>query len=288
MGVKRSIEDLLPKGGMVGLVPIALNPGNLPDEGQLAAAPAQLNLALIELYKLGDRTGLPWESKSMHCEPDGYLPPSPLGSDESSIVDCFLAFTASYRFSTTTQFLWDWCQYHTEHHGTGYGRTYKEHFADMKSLRRNYTAEEGVAHLYRISKERNSFGNGCLALVLPAYFYARKQGLPPQRFIEEITTLNYFHPEAVGACERLYQIVSRADNGCHDYPPYTEPLAVIKAPDTLNAALYCGDEDTEEAVIRKAIYLGGHVDSVLSLALLLHGLLKRKEPLWVKGCKQAT
>jgi ADP-ribosylglycohydrolase len=239
--------------------------------------PARYNPALVALYKQGDVEGIPWEGKPMYSEPDGYRFPSTYGSDESSIVDCFLAFTENYRLKDMDQFLWDWCLYHTDHHGTGYGKTYKEHFADMKFLRKKYDAAEGVKQLYRISSERNSFGNGSLAMVYPAYCYFLNQGYEPKNYVEWMTTLNYAHPDAVNACRRLYEIIRRADY--YDdttFPEYSRPIDTIKASDTLNAAIYCADQETVEDVIKTAIYTGGDIDSFLSLALLLHGILKQK------------
>ena len=123
-----------------------------------------IDLEIVEAFKRGDRIGLPFEGCTLfpqqfellhhtdsgdemtfvldaleECEQEtrslvtqklvdkklALALKSNHGSDESSIVDCFLKFVEGYDYTTDERFVWDWLCYHQQHHGTGYGRTYR-------------------------------------------------------------------------------------------------------------------------------------------------------------------
>lgn len=142
----------------------------------------------LDAYRLGDRLGAPWEGSGPVWTPTTYeeiakrANESPQGTDESDIVDCFLAFTEQYRFNgNLDDLLVSWVRFHAGHHrATSYGRTWKDYFRTVRYLDRK--GELTVETLYTLARDRNrqgSAGNGCLALALPVYDYAAKLELRP-------------------------------------------------------------------------------------------------------------
>jgi len=80
---------------------------------------------IIQSYKKADQVGLPFEGKGMWLDvPEWRIQlalKSSQGSDESSIVDCFLAYVERYFWNADMDlWLWGWLTYHQQHHGRGY------------------------------------------------------------------------------------------------------------------------------------------------------------------------
>jgi ADP-ribosylglycohydrolase len=233
----------------------------------------------IEAFKRGDRIGLPFEGGATFQPINEHLLEMALkssqGSDESSIVDCFLKFVADYNYTTREQFVWDWVNYHQLHHGTGYGSTMKDHF-NLVSYMRKHTEkypdlDSRIYKLAEISKDADSFGNGSLALVYPAYFYGFVVGEEPAEFVRYITSFTHTNEDATKAVNLLMDIIE----GKHVDAPTEEFIRKncfaehATAYNTLLTAMYIADAGTEMEVIRRAVWVGGDTDSTLATAMLL-------------------
>lgn len=142
----------------------------------------------LEAYRLGDSLGAAWEGQRPGWQQTSYekiMDRSgmyPRGTDESDTVDCFLAFDANYEFDGNLEaLLVNWARWHAQHHGaTRYGNTWKDYFRTVKSL--DKSGQLTSERLRQIALDRNhggSAGNGCLALALPVYAYAKKINLRP-------------------------------------------------------------------------------------------------------------
>lgn len=243
-----------------------------------------INHEIIEAFKCGDRSGLPFEGgqpfpatvnenklqlamKSLH------------GSDESSIVDCFTAFASSYQYSTREQFIWDWCLYHQQHHGTGYGRTYRDHFQLVKYIGKAPSLyidlHRVIAKLQEIATDANSFGNGSLAIVYPAYCYAQVIGEQPQDFVRYLVSFTHANQDAMQAVSLLCRFIEQpeliADYCVEDDEEFKQRYCQLHATayNTLMAAVRCAMQETDVDVIREGLRIGGDTDSVLATAMLL-------------------
>lgn len=128
------------------------------------------------------------------------------GSDESSIAGCFFSFVEGYCYSTREQFVWDWLKYHQHHQGTGYGRTMRDHFSLVAHIRRHgdkYPDLNGkIKKLAEMAADADSFGNACLALMYPAYCYAKTIDEDPSEFVPYMTGFTHSHPAAMEAMSR--------------------------------------------------------------------------------------
>lgn len=233
----------------------------------------------IEAFKRGDRIGLPFEGGATFQPINEHLLEMALkssqGSDESSIVDCFLKFVADYNYTTREQFVWDWVNYHQLHHGTGYGRTMKDHF-NLLSYMRKHTEkypdlDSRLNKLAEISKDADSFGNGSLALVYPAYFYGFVVGEEPAEFVRYLTSFTHTNEDVTRAVNLLMDIIE----GKHVDAPTEEFIRKncfaehATAYNTLLTAMYIADAGTEMEVIRRGVWVGGDTDSTLATAMLL-------------------
>ena len=241
----------------------------------------------IEAFKLGDRVGLPFEGCTMFLPVDErrleMALKSSQGSDESSIVDCFLRFADGYPFSTREQFAWDWVTFHAKHHGTGYGRTYKDHFNLVAHIRKNAArypdTGSRVRKLTEIAADADSFGNGCLALVYPAFCYARFIGQDPVEFVRYLTGFTHANRNAIEAVTLLCHFVEcpqtiadfYADSGISDDVVFRNRYCTghASALNTLMTAVKCSIKGTWMGVIRAGLRIGGDTDSTLATAMLL-------------------
>ncbi|MGD9686427.1 MAG: ADP-ribosylglycohydrolase family protein [Desulfobacter sp.] len=243
-----------------------------------------INREYVQAFKWGDRCGLPFESGSMFpatIDEDRLQQAmkSAQGSDESSIVDCFIKFVTGYICMGRDQFTWDWCMYHQQHHGVGYGRTYRDHFKLVQYLDRHSDLypelQSRIVKMLQIARDANSFGNGCLAIVYPAYCYARAIGEEPVAFVRYLVSFSHAHDDAMGAVSLMCDFIDHPER-IADYcvsddeafrQRYCSPHAT--AYNTLMAAVKCAMQPTEVDVLREGIRIGGDTDSVLATAMLL-------------------
>lgn len=249
-----------------------------------------INHDIIEAFKLGDRAGLPFEGgqlfpTSVNESRLQLAMKSLQGSDESSIVDCFTTFAGNYRYTTREQFVLDWCQYHQQHHGTGYGRTYRDHFQLVKYIAKSPSQyldlHRVIAKLQEIARDANSFGNGSLAIVYPAYCYAQAIGEEPAEFVRYLVSFTHCHEDALQAVALLCQFIEQpeliADYSVEDDEEFKQRYCQLHATayNTLMTAVKCAMEEDEVAVIREGIRIGGDTDSVLATAMLLWRLQQK-------------
>jgi len=250
---------------------------------------SNFDMDCIEAFKRGDRVGLPFEGHSMFQPVDEQRLLMALrsnqGSDESSIVDCFLQFVGNYQYATRNQFMWDWFVYHQEHHGTGYGRTMRDHFSLIRHLVKyggKMSLDDKLAKVFEISDDANSFGNGSLALCYPAYYYGTGIGGDPTEFVKQVTSFTHAHDEAMRAVTLLCNFIKSPQMLKEFQVPTEDELKQlycrepqVTAYNTLLTAVFISDADSEMDVIRRGVWVGGDTDSTLATALLLW-TLKRK------------
>lgn len=248
-----------------------------------------MNQSIFEAYKWGDRTGLPFEGGgifpgSVNEELLQHAAKSIQGSDESSIVDCFTAFTRTCQYTGTDQFVWDWCRYHQQHHGTGYGKTYRDHFQLVKHIDRHPEQypdlQSRIGKLKEIALDANSFGNGCLAIVYPAYCYAQSIGEQPVAFVRHLVSFTHAHDDALQAVTLLCSFIEQPETipsySIADDEEFRQRYckAHATAYNTLMTAAKCAVKDGYMDVAQEAVRISGDTDSVLATAMLLWCLLQ--------------
>jgi hypothetical protein len=259
----------------------------------------------LEAYCLGDRLGAPWESNTAHWSPVEYLTivkrsnAYPMGTDEADTVRCFQSFTDSYDFDDDIEkLLVCWARFHTkQRRATSYGGTWRDYFATVEALDKkgNLTADR----LFVLADDRKpggSAGNGCLALTLPVYDYAQKIGLPPVRLVQSFFRISHSSEHALGCAEflcSLFDVLLYPKNekivtaSCKpirwffadkewEMPP---EVFAQKYPNnllccyTVTHALYAAFRTRGNIwMIRDVVSMGGDVDSVLALAMMLFRL----------------
>jgi ADP-ribosylglycohydrolase len=269
----------------------------------------------MELYKLGDVMGSVFEGGSVRYrrytfkEIKGKYLKNGFRTDESDIVDCFNSFTSDYRFSGEVQLMLDWVVYHTKHRAhVKYGRTFKEHFLIVGTLKGKNNLR--VERLYELSYDKNSYGNGCLALVYPVYHYAESLNLGMDerlKLVINFCRLTHAHPHAISAVTLLYALIDIAMRGKDMFDPkehsdcskyYAQELGEslqgfltrdvsleprdfiekypnnIMALNTLFYALYSvRNAATMEETATNVISFNGDADSVNALALMIWGII---------------
>ena len=133
---------------------------------------------LLQLYFDGDRIGAPAEGMSGATLDSGQMmrrqQEYPHGTDESDSVRLLVDFASGWQWAGDYEgFAVEWARYMAHHHAcTSYGRTWRDHFATVKALEKSGRLD--LDRLLTLSRDRNSCGNGCLALAYPAWRYARR------------------------------------------------------------------------------------------------------------------
>jgi ADP-ribosylglycohydrolase len=281
--INREYVEAFKKGDRVGLPFEGGTIFRQEREPQLDANSAELVEALMEVLddcdqELKTRILSKWQEKRLQLALK-----SNQGSDESSIVDCFTTFVEGYSYTGREQFVWDWINYHQHHHGTGYGRTMRDHFAVVAHIRRhgdNYPdLNSKIRKLMEIAVDADSFGNASLALVYPAYCYAKTIDEDPSEFVRYLTGFTHAHPDAMEAVSRLCIFIEDPatieeyfnDTGAENDEVFRQRFCRghATASNTLVTAVKCAMKETEMDVISEAIRIGGDVDSVLATAMLV-------------------
>lgn len=273
----------------------------------------------IKLYKFGDVMGSSFECGSVYYrrlsfkEIAGRYVSCGFSTDESDIVDCFTKFISEYEYKDEPHLLYNWVIYHTKHRSlVKYGRTYKEHFLIVSTLqaKNRLTLEK----LFELSEDKNSYGNGCLALVYPVYHYAESLNLDMNgrlKLVINFCRLTHAHPQAINAVTLLYAVIDIAMKGgdifdSREHSVYDEyysqelkdalrgflsehvdlePKDFIKrypnnimALNTLFYALYSLKKaDSMEEVVTNVLSFNGDADSVNALALMLWGMINSEK-----------
>ncbi len=247
-----------------------------------------MDLALAAFCR-GDRLGAPWESNGTNLRTVSIedirarARTYPQGTDESDIVRCWLLFLTGFSGLPVDDLCLAWCDFHTrEHRPTTYGRTWRDHFATIAHLRRHgdFTLEKVLS----ISADRNSFGNGLLSLVYPVFRFARARGDDSATMVEAFGRLTHDHPTARGAARALHDLLADLVVGrdplAHEPDRTLSPAEfVARYPSNVPAAMllrharyHAARATTEDELLCACIGMGGDVDSVLAIALLLFTL----------------
>jgi ADP-ribosylglycohydrolase len=229
-------------------------------------------------------------------------------TDETDLVQNFHRFITEYgSLQDKADFLLNWCCFITDHHGIArYGKSFPDFFRLVKHLRK--TNQLDLNTIYQISKDRNSFGNGCLPLVYPLFHYLTKNNLSlADRFqlIIHFTRLTHYHQSSVSAVAWLFCFLDIALKGSNpfDFRSYQHYMTLISslkldaekwqiflsnelhlsppafidrhknnvvAIETLSYALYCVKSSADLLdMIGRVAGFGGDVDSVLSLGMMV-------------------
>ncbi len=243
-----------------------------------------MNMNIIEAFKRGDRAGLQFEGKQMWLDiPEWRIQlalKSSQGSDESSIVDCFLGYVAKHPWNgDLDSWLWGWLVYHQQHHGRGYGRTYRDHFSLISFLnkrRPEFTVTQKLAKVREIADDADSFGNASLALPYPLYQYAR--GSITEYTAREVvlwfTRHSHANDDALKAVSRLLDAIdgNKITSPGEDVIRRNHCAAQATAWNTLMTAAFIADVETEDELFRRGIWVGGDADSTMATAALLWAL----------------
>ncbi len=243
-----------------------------------------MDINIIEAYRKGDRVGAPFEGKTMWFDvPEERIRmamKSSRGTDESGIVDCFIAYVENRPWNgDMDSWLWGWLVYHQQHHGTGYGRTYRDHFVlvDFLNKRRpQKTIAQKLAKVREIADEADSFGNACLALVYPLYHYAKDHmpNMSAREIVLWFTRHTHASTDAAKAVSRLIDAIDgKRIESPGEYAVRRDLCAEhATAWNTLLTAAFIADADTEEELYRRGIWVGGDTDSTMATAALLWAL----------------
>lgn len=268
----------------------------------------------MRLFEKGDMIGSEFETGAVGYSPIGYAKimerckRGGLPTDETDIVKCFDSFIRDYRDKGIVNLLLDWVVYHSKHRAHAkYGRTYMEHFQTVGTLKAKETLT--LERLYELSKDKNSFGNACLALVYPVYHLSDRMNLgrdDRHLLIEGVCKLTHAHSQAIGAVTLLFAVIDIAISGGNifdmeeykDYKKYLpeelrgsvaafltadidlHPEDFVKkhpnnviALNTLFYALYAVKQaGTIREVVTNVISLHGDADSVAASAMMIWGL----------------
>jgi ADP-ribosylglycohydrolase len=250
-------------------------------------AQSSVNKFVLDLYRHGDRIGSCFEGQSTWRvateEQIQKAMKSIQGSDESSIVDCFLAYSGRILwYGNMNDWLWGWLSYHQDHHYSGYGSTYRDHFALVQYLvQEKMPVVEKIEKVQFMAAEDNSFGNACLALVYPLYQYARENisECSAREVVLLFTRCTHTHEDAIKAVNLLMDII----DGKAYVPPTEEYLRENRCAElptafnTLLTAMYIADVETEDEVIRRGIYVSGDTDSTLATAMMLWAMKEKRD-----------
>lgn len=239
---------------------------------------------IIDAYKRGDRVGAVFEGGTVFQPVNESRLELALknhhGTDESSIVDCFIAYVKRCPWNgNPDSWLWGWLVYHQEYHGRGYGRTMKDHFSLIKYLVKrgeHMLLHEALAKVLEIAADANSFGNGSLCLVYPLYQYAKGHigEYPARDVVLAFTRCTHANTDAIMAVNLLMDLI----DGRQVDPPGEKSVrenCFAERPtayNTLLTAMFIADVDTEMEVIRRGVWVSGDTDSTLSTAMLLWAL----------------
>lgn len=227
----------------------------------------------IDMYYLGDSIGAMAEggaggSCSLERAMTG-LRAFLHGTDESDTVHLFQAFSLYYHPGMKSQTdILTWHCYHTERHRlSSYGKTWRDHFATVKAMDKK--SELSILGLLAISADRNSFGNGLLALVFPVMMHNVKRDIYQILF----STTHY---QAAPTCGLMVEALRNRDLKMIE--EIIEPVAHVwrDSPGMTPHYLYCiaaayevAKQPTIKEAIEFALAFGGDVDSYLSFGLLM-------------------
>ena len=144
----------------------------------------------IDLYYAGDSIGAVAEGaaggKVSFDKAITGLQAFPNGTDEADTARLFLRYCN--KVSVDNFDVLDWYAYHTHHRSAAmYGKTWRDHFNTVDYILKK-NGQLDYNHLLQLSKDRDSNGNGCLAL---AYPIATLFGDRAQAVAEQVTAATH-------------------------------------------------------------------------------------------------
>lgn len=232
----------------------------------------------IDLYYAGDSIGAMAEGAtpgavSFEKAITG-LQAFPSGTDESDTARLFLRYCSEV--GTDNFDVLGWYAYHTRNRAaTSYGKTWRDHFSTVEYILKK-NGQLDYDHLLRLSKDRGSNGNGCLAL---AYPIATLFGEKAQAVAEQVTAATHIMAvQTMRIAVDFFQGKKTLDEViAESFPQHRTDLWDLTplSHACLCAAASVARKETMEDVIRLALAKGGDVDSYLALGLLMNGTANR-------------
>lgn len=245
---------------------------------------------LLGLFCAGDQYGAPWEGGlpglyTHRTWDEVKARRSPVGTDETAIVAMWSEFSKGEDI-TCSGWLDHLRLHHKEFHG--WGNTMSDMLSLLRYSNKHVLAGDIEQQVRQIAVERRSYGNACLAMVLPTYCTALEHGLPAREFVLAYVTLAYTHDRAINACNQLMDIIEGRhpwrmqweDSIALDMSAFVQRYPTnIPADETLRHAVWCAVNGVSgEDVVMNAVQIAGDTDSVLSTALLIKGLMAERDP----------
>ena len=253
--------------------------------------------SLLHLYFRGDRLGAPFEGAMPGTVTvDGLLRSEmtyPQGTDESDIVRCMVRYLREHDATKMPLqvFSCKWAEYHEGHRAaTRYGRGWRDYFATVRAVRDSGASDiEKFRQLHKVSKDRRSAGNGCLALAVPlALRFARERSTVTLGLEAASTIARLSHFEGTNSCSELYIHLASFFDSRKSSDWWLDDVKLsfqteasrlgtasdILAPGCALAAIAVSEGETLEDCLEIACKRGGDMDSYLSLGLFLWGLKK--------------
>lgn len=269
----------------------------------------------VGLYLLGDVVGSSFEASEPFLQEwslDKIIRRyrrSGVKTDESDLVGCFNNFIRDYDYRTTERCLLDWSLFISKNKSVvQYGAAFPDFFKTVGTLQGKNTLS--VQRLYDIALDRNSYGNGCLSLVLPVYHLGDSLNIGKKdkhRLVLDFCRLTHAHEIALQGVSFLFAVLDIAleDRDPFDLAAYSaydkliasslktalaeflgssltaSPQKFIErynknstALNTVFYALYCvRNAASLEEVAVSVMRFGGDTDSVNALAFMLWGIL---------------
>ena len=228
----------------------------------------------VDLYYAGDSIGAVAEGaaggKVSFDKAITGLQAFPNGTDEADTARLFLRYCN--KVSVDNFDVLDWYAYHTHHRSAAmYGKTWRDHFNTVDYILKK-NGQLDYNHLLQLSKDRDSNGNGCLALAYPIATLFDDRALA---VAEQVTAATHIMAvPTMRIAVAFFQGEKTLDEViAESFPPHRNDLWDLTplSHACLCAAAIVAREETIEGVIRLALAKGGDVDSYLSLGLLMWG-----------------
>lgn len=155
-------------------------------------------------------------------------------SVEKDVIDCFEKFCDAYSWAGDEEdFLTSWASYHAENRrATSYTKIWQDYFQMVRWLGHAGTLKTKILH--SIHKEREQGDSTCLALVLPAYRFATRVGLPKaqrNQLIVSVVRLSHPAPATLAITKFLCWYIDYLSDPAST--PRVDPLQFEDSPELL-------------------------------------------------------
>ena len=232
-------------------------------------------MKLMRFYYIGDSIGAMAEGGAGSTV--GYeraligLKAYPKGTDESDTARLFIRYCSEVGIENLS--VPDWYAYHTKHRAAAkYGKTWQDHFNTVEYILKKNGALD-YDQLVKLSVDRGSNGNGCLALAYPIARLFPEQAHTSSEAITQGT--HYLALPVMRLAIQFFLDKKTLDEVIDDplLKSWGDPLQLKPlSHGCLYAAALIAKERTLKDVIKKALEIGCDVDSFLSTGALMWGI----------------